>query len=152
MRCVHCGLKFCNCQGGMFDEPAKVGTKEYAEPCDDPAGCAIFKDKNHCTACGRIRGFMPEVLPKARKSDPDTSHEAGLSMTDEAATQRRQILEYLEAHGPQTADALDEALGFRLTSAGRRMSELLRKALVRRTGEKEMTRSGRRADLWAYRR
>lgn len=112
--------------------------------------CRFCKEK-FCTCQGGMFDQPPEA-PKARNSDPDTSHEAAKSMTDEAATQRRQILEHLEAHGPQTADALDEALSFRLTSAGRRMSELLRKALVRRTGEKEMTRSGRRADLWAYRR
>mgnify|MGYP001033207852 CR=1 FL=1 len=90
------------------------------------------------------------VEPKARARDPETSKEAGRSMAETAAAQRKMILAYLETHGPTTCDALDEALGLRVISAGRRMSEM--GTLVRRTGEKAMTRSGRPADLWDVRR
>jgi len=86
--------------------------------------------------------------PRARRSDPDTSKAAAASMKGEAGTQRWNILNALYHGGPPTADALDESLGLRVTSAGRRMSELQETSLVRMLREKGPTRSGRSAHLW----
>ena len=86
--------------------------------------------------------------PRARHTDPDTSHEAAESVEDSAPAQRAQILEYLRNYGPLTADALDEALGLRLTSAGRRLPELQGLRLVDMTRSKAKTRTGRFARLW----
>lgn len=88
--------------------------------------------------------------PLARATDPSTSHQAALSMVGEAGTQRREILDALRTTGPKTADELDELLGLRLTSAGRRLIELARTdpPLARRLPAKRTTRSGRAAHLW----
>jgi len=91
-------------------------------------------------------GGLPLFPPKARNSDPDTSHEAAESMEGEADTQRKWILASLRRMGPQTADELDQRLGLRPTSAGRRLSEL--SGLVEMTEKTALTRSGRRAHVW----
>jgi len=91
-------------------------------------------------------GGLPMFPPKARNSDPDTSHEAAESMEGEAKAQRAQILDFLRRRGPRTADGLDFILNLRPTSAGRRLSEL--SGLVEMTEKTALTRSGRRAHVW----
>ena len=93
-------------------------------------------------------GFTIGPEPRARTTDPDTSHEAAASMFDEAESQRLRILVCLEYYGAMTADFLDEALDLRPTSAGRRLPELEEAGLVTPTGDKALTRSGRKARLW----
>ena len=85
---------------------------------------------------------------RARTTDPDTSHQAAASMEDGAASQRKQINQYLIANAGRTADALDHELGLRVTSAGRRLSELEAAGLVRKTERRAPTRSGRSAIIW----
>lgn len=91
---------------------------------------------------------LPMFDPGARKTDPETSHEAAESMRDTAESQRKKILDYLKAHCPMTADELDDFLGLRVTSAGRRLPELLRAGQVERLPETRATLSGRQAHLW----
>ena len=92
-------------------------------------------------------GGLP-MWTQARTSDPETSHEAAASMYDEAKAQRGHIYRWLKEHGGMTADALDQALGLRVTSAGRRLPELESEGLVRKTQRQAMTRSGRSAIIW----
>jgi predicted ArsR family transcriptional regulator len=83
-----------------------------------------------------------------RATDPDTSRLAAESMVDEAATQREIIYNWLLTRGGMTADKLDQELGLRVTSAGRRLSELEAVGRVAKTERREMTRSGRWAIVW----
>ena len=92
-------------------------------------------------------GGLP-MWTQARTSDPETSHEAAASMYDEAKAQRGHILWCLHEYGGMTADGLDQALGLRVTSAGRRLPELESEGLVRKTQRQAMTRSGRSAIIW----
>ena len=69
-------------------------------------------------------------------------------MLEGAASQRAKILAFLREHGGATGDGLDEALGWRPTSAGRRLPELRELGLVTMTEEVRVTRSGRRARIW----
>lgn len=97
--------------------------------------------------------YQPDLFgprPLARATDPDTSHAAAGSMAGAADTQRRDIYEALRQAGPLTADELDELLGLRVTSAGRRLIELARMdpPMARRLAGKRDTRSGRKAHLW----
>ena len=72
--------------------------------------------------------------PRARTTDPATSHEAA-AMVD-AESQRGRILDLLSpALLALTADEIDEILGrvdgrWRLTTAGRRLSELKRRDII----------------------
>lgn len=94
--------------------------------------------------------FAPTLEPpRARATDPATSHAAAASMRDVAAQQAAAILTHLREHGPATADALDAAIGWRPTTAGRRLAELERAGQVRRLEETAPTRSGRAAHRWA---
>ena len=89
------------------------------------------------------------IQPHARATDPDTSHAAAESMVKPAEAQRRKILASLKRHGPATADEIDERIGWRPTTAGRRMKELVEVGKLRDTGDLLLTRSGRRATVYA---
>jgi predicted ArsR family transcriptional regulator len=95
--------------------------------------------------------LFAEPEPRARTTDPETSHEAAVSMSDAAASQRAEIYQHLLTVGPATADAIDLALGYRVTSAGRRLPELRDLGKVVMLEGTGLTRSGRQARLWAVR-
>ena len=87
--------------------------------------------------------------PRARTTDPKTSHDAAASMVSGASVQRAQIVDTLRMIGhPMTADELDETIGWRPTTAGRRLKELEATGNVERLDETRPTRSGRNANLW----
>ena len=94
--------------------------------------------------------------PRARSTDPQTSHDAAASMVETAAKQRERILTAFRLNPGKafTADALDAYLAelyegqWPRTTAGRRLPELLERGLVRRLDETRPTRSGRNANLW----
>ena len=93
--------------------------------------------------------------PRARSTDPETSKAAGRAV--KAGKQRDRIMDLLrsvpssvkESLCGLTADEIDAAfgVGWRLTTAGRRLSELKRRGLVEKCGERK-TRSGRMATVY----
>lgn len=89
--------------------------------------------------------------PRARSTDPETSHEAARKV--DAAGQRGRIMELLRAPlMALTADEVDDILGradgrWLRTTAGRRLSELKRRGLVEACGERR-TRSNRMATVY----
>lgn len=87
----------------------------------------------------------------ARATDPSTSHRAADSMREAASGQRRRCLLFLRASGPMTAAELDCVIGWRVTTAGRRLVELERLGQVQRTEEERPTPSGRAAQVWKAR-
>jgi hypothetical protein len=100
--------------------------------------------------------LFAEPAPVARNTDPDTSHDAARSMREAAAIQRAQIMQQLYAAGPEglTADAIDERAGWRPTTAGRRLVELVRMGLASLAYGADLepvtrlTRSGRAAQVY----
>ncbi len=101
--------------------------------------------KGHTTAISKLVGDPPR--PRSRTTDVETSHAAAASVVDVAGVQRVRILQELEG-GNLTADELDERISWRVTTAGRRLSELLEMGAVRRLEATRKTRSGRLARLW----
>ena len=85
--------------------------------------------------------------PRARTTDPDTSHEAAAASESTAATQRVLILAWLRRR-PEgcTPDELDVALFSGEHTAGRRLKEL--GAAVARSDETRPSRKGVRALVW----
>lgn len=87
------------------------------------------------------------LFPRARSSDPDTSHHAARQVADAVGAQRLAIVEAL-AHAKErgmTAYELDEALGWRKDNrgrAGRRMKDLLTLGTIARTTKKRGTSGG----------
>jgi predicted ArsR family transcriptional regulator len=98
---------------------------------------------------------MTDDLPLfARRTDPPTSHAAAASMRDYAEAQRWMIVQLLGfAKTGLTADEIDLRAGWRPTTAGRRLGELVRTGRVRVkvvNGEPvtRPTRSGRPAQVY----
>lgn len=90
-------------------------------------------------------------LPRARRTDPVTSHEAGRNVN--AASQRQRVLTVLVARWrrcqePMTDDAIADVLSIPSTSAGKRRLELQRVGLVEPAGGVGTTRNGASALLW----
>jgi len=83
--------------------------------------------------------------PRARTTDPVTSHMAAESMVGGAAVQRHAIVEALSAHGDMNHSELDEMVGWPAHTSNRRLVELRRAGAVERTGNKTLTASGRYA-------
>jgi hypothetical protein len=98
---------------------------------------------------------------RARKSDPDTSHEAAASIGD-LRERQKVVLAIFDWPGVGFMGTTDEELGDayqRLALAGQvpyqspsglrtRRSELVELGLVENSGDKRKTRSGRRAIVW----
>lgn len=87
---------------------------------------------------------------RARSTDPETSHEAARKV--DAEGQRGRIMELMRESlrdNNWTADELDEHIGWRVTTAGRRLSELHKAdpPLVEKCGERK-TRSNRLATVY----
>lgn len=83
--------------------------------------------------------------PRARATDPATSHAAAASMVTGAQVQRGLIVRLLDAHGPHTNDEIDRAFAWRTGTASRRTAELLADGSLIATGETRPTVSGRDA-------
>ena len=122
---------------------------------------------SYCLQCGEDRGhlrwcdeYRPAVIysnttPRARTSDPETSHHAAGTVTQLAVTRTQNlILEALRGHGPLTdeelcrrlADAQAEAVS--VSGVRTRCSELVTAGRVVDTGERKPTRTGRSAIVW----
>ena len=90
------------------------------------------------------------IAPRARVSDPDTSHQAAKLATVNAGTNRALALEALRAAGPDglTDFALAEIVGIQQASIGVRRGELVRMGLVEATEMRRPSPSGANAIVW----
>ena len=94
--------------------------------------------------------MFEDLTPRARTSDPETSHAAAKSMVEAAASQRFRLLAYLRKQGSHgaTGAEIDFALEWRPCSANRRLKELEVAKLATRTTVTRPTLSGRAAEVW----
>jgi hypothetical protein len=81
-------------------------------------------------------------------SDDDTSRQAAERIEPHVAHLEAIVLQCVRDHGRITCDAVEIALSMKHQTASARLNGLERKGLVRRSGEKAKTRSGREAILW----
>jgi hypothetical protein len=91
--------------------------------------------------------------PTARKTDPDTSHEAAKDATFKASKHRTLALFTLYDHGPMTDYELAAVTGLQQNSIGKRRGECMRVGLVRKfvVGGEEQKRpapSGSMSQVW----
>lgn len=96
---------------------------------------------------------QPEALPllaAARRSDPETSHEAARSMnrTGRAAEQRQAVLMALCANPGSTTAELAAVMGVDRHVPGRRMSELEKQGHARRGETRVCQVNGTKAQEW----
>ena len=92
---------------------------------------------------------MLTASPRARATDPITSHEAAHAADKLAANHQRRVLEALQGVEKAGASHLAWLCGLQPYEARKRLPELERMGLVRRTEETAMTRSGRREQVWS---
>jgi predicted ArsR family transcriptional regulator len=88
------------------------------------------------------------IFPTARRTDPDTSHQAAASMVHIAGLQAREVLEALRRYGSMTYTEIASLAGLEPHAVGRRLSELRRLELVERLSETRVTPSGRAAHVY----
>lgn len=87
--------------------------------------------------------------PRARTSDPDTSHEAARYTEPRANTNRALALRVLREHPDGLTDfELAELTGLQQTSIGKRRGELRDGGFVRDTGRRRRAPSGAMAIVW----
>lgn len=85
--------------------------------------------------------FEPDP-PRARRTDPDSSHRAATAITPHLSSQRQQVWEALRKHPSRTTKSLAEVSGLDRHMVGRRMKELESRGYANR-----VERDGR-DDLW----
>lgn len=90
------------------------------------------------------------VPPYRKNSPPGTSDRAARMIAEHAPTLRQRILELIRARGPAglTDDEGETVLGIGCQTYTPRRNELVRMGMVRDTGERRPTRSGRPAAVW----
>lgn len=90
------------------------------------------------------------VKPRARTTDPSTSHAAAASMKSAAIAQRMAALGCLSAYPEGLVHSeIDELLTWPAHTAGRRLPELREMGLAQKTGQQRKTSSGRFAAVYA---
>ena len=114
-------------------------------------------ENRHIAWCDEYR---PKVVytnttPRARNSDPTTSHDAAATVTADTVTStQHRILEALRAGGPMTDEHLCMALAdverqpVSVSGVRTRRSELVAAGHVVDTGRRQPTRTGRTAIVW----
>ena len=87
------------------------------------------------------------AFPRARNSDPLTSHLAAAQLTT-AADHYTAIHEALTLYGPAGKDRIAALAGLDPSQVARRLPEMRRIGLVGLTGETVQSRSGRQEREW----
>jgi len=111
----------------------------------------------HIAWCDQYR---PQVIysnttPRARNTDPTTSHQAAASVATDTLTRTQAlIVEALRAHGPLTDEQLCQRIAdierkpVSVSGIRTRRSELAADGRVTDTGDRQPTRAGRQAIVW----
>lgn len=79
--------------------------------------------------------FLDDIKPVARRTDPQTSHDAANRAEKFAASHAGRILAALKEHGPGTPAALSGHTGLTVVQIDRRLPELRAIGLAWPTGE-----------------
>ncbi len=94
---------------------------------------------------------LPLFAPRARRTDPETSHVAAASMAGGATRHRERILAHLRTVEDATKDEIGAAVGLTDVQAARRLSELKAAGEIEDSGARRPTASGRPAIAWRAR-
>lgn len=79
--------------------------------------------------------YLDDIKPVARRTDPQTSHDAAKRAERFAATHAGKIIAALKEHGPSTPEGLSERTGLTVVQLCRRLPEIQAKGLAEPTGE-----------------
>ena len=90
------------------------------------------------------------TFPRARSTDPRTSHDAADQASVLAFQHYGQILDCLQRYGALGKDGIAKYSGLEGNQVARRMSELHRLGLVELTGRLTKSNSGRSEREWKF--
>jgi len=90
------------------------------------------------------------TFPRARSTDPSTSHDAADQASILAFQHYEQILACLQRYGALGKDGIAKHSGLESNQVARRMSELHRLGLVLLTGRLTKSNSGRSEREWRF--
>ncbi|MCP4743224.1 MAG: hypothetical protein GY871_13525 [Actinomycetales bacterium] len=111
----------------------------------------------HIAWCNQYRPgvIYSNTTPRARNTDPTTSHQAAASVAPDTLTRTQAlILEALRAHGPLTDEQLCQRIAqverkyLAVSGIRTRRSELVKAGRVIDTGDRQPMLSGRPAIVW----
>ena len=88
------------------------------------------------------------TLFDAPHNGTDTSRGAAKAATPAMKDRQREIVDTLTLYGPLTQEAIATAVSRPIQSINPRVNELARMGLIRDTGERRPTKSGKRAAVW----
>lgn len=88
------------------------------------------------------------TLFDAPHNGTDTSVSAAKAATPAMTARRATVLRAIIQHGPATQEQIADRLAWPIQSVNPRVNELARLNLIRDTGERRPTRSGKRAAVW----
>ncbi len=89
-----------------------------------------------------------EPPPRARKSDPTTSHASARNVERFFASHAGRILIALQDRGPSTVDELSATCGLQSQQINKRLPELERIRLARPTDKTRPSKSGMQERIW----
>lgn len=90
----------------------------------------------------------PKAEPKARKNDPETSKAAALAAKDLAERHSSMIVRCLADNGPAGKDAIAARTKLTGVQVGRRLKELAAEKVIKVTGRRVASVSGRYEREW----
>lgn len=97
---------------------------------------------------GREREPAPVVHPRARRTDPFTSHIAAGKAERFAGSHAARLLAELLAHGPGTVDELAARVGLQSQQVNKRLPELEREGRIRATDRTRLSKAGVQERIW----
>lgn len=91
-----------------------------------------------------------DIIPRARQTDPETSHAAAKAAEKFISGHFLKILRFLQTVAPHTAHYLEMAKGTGLTDVqiGRRLKSLREIGYIASVGERPLTATGRTATAY----
>ena len=95
-----------------------------------------------------LEAMTKQILTAPYQKHSETSKAAADEIKPSAGTQRHTLYGWLYEHGPATDEQMQDGIPMTANAQRPRRVELVRMGLVRDSGEKRKTRSGRSAVVW----
>jgi predicted HTH transcriptional regulator len=92
--------------------------------------------------------FQDWATPRARHNAPETSHEAAESVAPVASRLAKRVYEHIKDRGGLTCFEVEEITELSHQTASARITELRQKGLIKDSGQRRLTGSGRKAVVW----
>jgi len=100
------------------------------------------------TYANKFKEFFDIKFPRVRANDPITSFEAADSIKEISWKHHKTIHDCLETYGPLGKDGIANMTGLESNQVARRLNEMMVLGLIKLTGNKVKSNSGRNEREW----